>query len=119
MPRKYLMGLLGLTLILVSGCSGMKGNDGNVTTYKIPVGEPEWIRNGEPLEYDGVLWYPMDSVDVLLDSEVILLGQCRDVDFFAQTVDVKPYNRLYTKFGRNKFRVYLQRSGDDQSQKVE
>ncbi len=106
--------LLFCVLSLTAGCAGLDGNRGD-TTYQFPVIEAEWIRNGEPLEYEGEFWYPQDNVDVLLDSEVMLLGKYRDVEFFAQTVDVRPYNRLYTKFGSNRFRSFENKVYDDQS----
>ncbi len=100
----------GLLFIVMSGCSGkVKGNIGHMENYRFPPNEAEWIRNGEPIKFEDGSWYPQDGFDILLDSEVFLLGEYREVQFFAQRVDIRPYNMLYTKFGRNKFRVYKRR----------
>lgn len=111
------MGFILLTAFN-SGCFSSSGSDNGVTLYKAISPEPEWIRNGEPIEFEGELWYPRDTVDILTDSEVILLGKYRDIPFYLQAVDVRPYERLYTKFGTNKFRVFETKSPDDKSKKA-
>ncbi|MFP4473053.1 MAG: hypothetical protein ACLFPX_04175 [Candidatus Omnitrophota bacterium] len=92
---------------LVSGCAASAQNAGNMAKYAVPDQEAEWIRAGEPIVYEGVSWYPQDRVDLLLDAEVFHAGDYREVPFFISRIDVRPIDRLYTKFGRNKFRVYL------------
>ena len=95
-----------LLIFLFSGCSGNMPNKGQMDVYNMPAAEAEWIRNGEPIEFEGALWYPTDRVENLLDAEVYLLGEYRDAQFFAEKTDVRPYDRLYTKFGRNRFRSF-------------
>ena len=103
-----------LILALLSGCSGVShGNVGNMPNFKFDHKEAEWIRNGSPIEFEGELWFPQDSSDLLLDSEVYLLGEHEGVQFFSEKIDVKPFDRLYTKFGRNKFRIFKKRGYDD------
>ena len=98
---------LGISLLILTSCVTNEGNIGNMSTYAIPPnGEAQWIRNGEPIDFEENLWYPQDEVDTLLDSEVVPMGEYRSVQFFVETTDVRPLNQLYTKFGRNKFRVY-------------
>jgi hypothetical protein len=75
--------------------------------------ESEWIRNGEPIEFEGKAWHPQDGIESLQDSEVLLMGTYRDVRFFIDKLDVRPYDRLYTKFDTNKFRYFeLKRQSD-------
>ena len=107
-------GILTFCFFVLTGCStnGMY-NGGQMAMYATPEEEVEWIRNGEPIEFDGKLWYPQDGIENLLDSEVYLMGEYRGVQFFAEKIDVKPYDRLYTKFGRNHFR-YFEVKKDDQ-----
>ena len=96
------------------GCSSnVRGNTGQLSVYDAPVQEAPWIRAGEPMEFEGELWYPQDAVDVLLDTEVMLLGECQGVQIFVDKVDVRPFRALYTKFGRNKFRIFKKRAPDD------
>ena len=102
-----------LMSLALTGCVSSTGNVGNMPKYGVPVAEAEWIREGEPLEYDGQKWYPRDDIDVLTDAEVVLAGEYRGVQFFTSRVDVRPYSRLYTKFGRNKFRIFLRQKSDD------
>ena len=101
--------LLMIFLFVCLGCfSATKesGNTGQVQSYPVPTDEPEWIRNGEPIEFEGETWYPVDGIENFLDSEVDLVGEYRNVQYFVDKIDVKPYDRLYTKFGKNKFRIF-------------
>ena len=97
---------VGLLIVFVAGCHRASGNIGQVQSYAILASEPEWIRNGEPIVFEGEKWYPQDGTDGLQDAEVLLLGEYRGVSFFIDKEDVRPYKRLYTKFGRNKFRYF-------------
>ena len=99
---------------IMTGCS-MNGasNGGHMVMYAIPSREAEWIRNGEAIEFDGKKWYPQDGIENLLDSEVYLLGESRGVEFFVEKTDVKPYDRIYTKFGPNRFRYFEVKEEDD------
>ena len=99
--------------VLAMGCS-TRGtfNGGQMEMYAIPEEEAEWIRNGDPIEFDGKLWYPQDGIENLLDSEVYLMGEYRGVQFFVEKIDVKPYDRIYTKFSRNHFRYFEEKRDD-------
>lgn len=111
--------VFSLFFLVITGCgSRIKGNIGQMAVFRIPTDEAEWIRAGEPIEFEGELWYPRDGFDVLIDAEVFLLGEYQGVQFFAQKLDVRPYNRLYTKFGKNKFRAFEKNNidTDDQDQ---
>ena len=112
------VGLIAVLALFNGGCSSSMGNEGNISTYKIVNPEPDWIRNGEPLEFESELWYPRDSLDILLDSEVMVVGDFRGLQIFIQAVDVRPYNRVFTKFGKNKFRVFETKTKNDQSKKA-
>ena len=91
----------------LSGCAGGSvSNGGQLESYRVPSQETEWIINGDPIEYDGKLWYPQDGIANLYDSEVYLIGEYRGVQFFVERIDVKPYNRIYTKFSRNQYRYF-------------
>ena len=97
---------MGFVLVLVSfiGCSMAAVNK---NAYPVPQDEAGWIVQGIPIEFEEQLWVPQDNIDILLDSEVFLLGEYKGVQFFVEKIDVRPYDRLYTKFARNKFRVFL------------
>jgi len=103
-------GMLLICVFAFGGCETTKGNIGNMPSYKIPLsGEAEWLRNGDPIEFEGELWYPQDRVNVLIDAEVHLMGEYKGVQFFIEKIDVRPYNRLYTKFANNKYRIFTKR----------
>ena len=86
--RYLILGII--TLSLVSCAPTQRGNDGKMPTYDYAVNmEVEWIRNGEPIEFEGELWYPRDDVETLLDSEVYLLGEHKG----TQKVDVLTTDR--------------------------
>ncbi len=93
--------------LLAGGCAaGGINNRGMMPTYAFTNVEPEWIRNGEPIEFEGHKWYPKDGIDSLTDAEVLQIGEYRGVKFFIDKIDVRPYDRLYTKFGVNKYRYF-------------
>ena len=89
-----------------AGCSSSQGNIGQMQKYSTPVLEAEWIRNGEPLLFQGASWYPLDDIEVFQDFEMLFVGKYEGVDFFVEKSDVKPYSRLFTKFGANQFRPF-------------
>jgi hypothetical protein len=68
--------------------------------------EAQWIRDGQPLEFENEWWYPTDFMETFLTDEVYPLGEYKGVQFFADKADVRPYQRLYTRFSRLKYRVF-------------
>ena len=104
--------LLG-AVVLAAGCNSVRSdNSGQLQSYPSPVIEAAWVRNGEPIDYDGHKWFPVDDTENLLDTEVYQIGEYKNVQIFVDKVDTKPYNRIYTKFAKNKFRYYEQRRDD-------
>ena len=104
--------LLALTGFL-GGCASLNANnDGQVQSYPAPVIEAAWIRNGEPIEYDVAKWYPVNDYEVLQDPEVFQVSEYKDVQVFVEKIATKPYDRLYTKFDKNKFRYFERRDND-------
>ena len=103
-----------LSAVFAAGCvNGHTGdNNGQLQSYLYPVVEAGWIRNGEPIEYGGEKWFPVNDVEILMDSEVTPAGEYKGTQIFVDKIDTKPYDRLYTKFARNKFRYY-ERSPND------
>ena len=114
--KKDVLAFMGLSFILTLTSCSLHGASVS-PQYPIPHEEADWIVKGEPLKFEGQLWYPQDYVDILLDSEVAPVGEYKDVQFFVEKIDVRPYDRLYTKFGLNKFRVFTQDQDHDKSKK--
>ena len=103
---------LGVTGFL-GGCSSLSnGNDGQLQSYSTPAIEAGWIRNGDPIQYDGNKWYPVNDYEVLQDSEVYQIIEYKGVQVFVEKIATKPYPRLYTKFDKNKFRYFERRDND-------
>jgi hypothetical protein len=111
-------GRLGLSLLFMltgflGGCASVNSdNNGQVQSYPAPAIEAAWIRNGEPIQYDGSKWYPVNDYEVLQDNEVFQITEYKDVQVFVEKIATKPYERLYTKFDKNKFRYYERRDND-------
>ncbi len=105
-PKIKFFCLIGCLVVGLWGCSHAKGNIGKMSIFRVPEKEAEWIRAGEPIAFEEELWYPQDAIEVLLDQEVYLVGEYKGVQFFVEKADVRPYKALFTKFDRNKFRVY-------------
>lgn len=95
-----------LCIAVILGCQSVSTRQAQVQQYAFPETEAEWIRNGEPIEFEGELWFPADGMETLLDSEVYLAGEYKGAEIFIEKLDVRPLNRLYTKFGKNKFRFF-------------
>ncbi len=109
---KSRMIVFAFAVFLLSGCTSTSGNVGQLQNYRAPSIEAEWIRNGEPIDFESQKWFPTDYVESLIDADVYLIGEYRTVEFFVEKQDVRPYNRLFTKFGKNKFRLYELRHYD-------
>jgi hypothetical protein len=112
------LGALGLGLIFMltgflGGCASVNsGNDGQVQSYPAPAIEAAWIRNGDPIEYDGAKWYPVNDYEVLQDPDVYQITEYKGVQVFVEKIETKPYQRIYTKFDKNKFRYFERREND-------
>jgi len=110
---RWQLALLFMLTGSLGGCASVNtGNDGQVQSYPAPAIEAEWIRNGEPIIYDGAKWYPVNDFEVLSDSEVYQITEYKDVQVFVAKIDTKPYQRIYTKFDKNKFRYYERKDND-------
>ena len=112
--RKHLgLGLWLVLTVLGGGCASLNsGNDGQVQSYPAPAIEAQWIRDGEPIELGGNKWYPANDYEVLGDSEVYQIGEYKGVQVFVERIATKPYDRIYTKFEKNKFRYFERRDYD-------
>ena len=116
MVTKWKFLSFGLCLILagfLGGCASMNSdNSGQIESYPAPAIEAGWIRDGDPIEYDGSKWFPVNDYEVLQDSEVFQIMEYKTVQVFVEKIATKPYDRLYTKFDKNKFRYFERRDND-------
>jgi hypothetical protein len=114
MQNKHMVVVAGLWLMVFGGggCATSPDNNGQIQSYPVAAIEAGWIRNGEPIEFDGHKWYPVNDYEVLQDSEVYQISEYKGVQVFVEKIATKPYGRLYTKFDKNKFR-YFERRGND------
>jgi hypothetical protein len=96
----------------ITGCQSTQGNTGQINFYPAHSQEAQWIRNGEPIEFENAFWYNPEGFEIFLYSEMLIAGEYLGVPFFIDKVDVRPYDRLYTKFDRNKFRFFEQRPAE-------
>jgi hypothetical protein len=90
----------------LTGCAGHLHTRRKPPQYPVPDVEASWIREGKPIEFEGELWYPERNVEIFRDEEIDLMGEHQGTLFFVDKVDIRPFRRLYTKFGRNKFRSF-------------
>ncbi len=93
-------------VFLMSGCIFSQGGSETSLTSSYPLSEPQWIRDGQPIEFEGAAWFPTDNVEGLLDSEVYQAGEYKGVPFFLDKTDVKPFERIYTRFAKNRYRAF-------------
>ena len=98
--------VIAMMVVCCSGCVASGRGDGPGADTGLT--EPVWIRNAEPLVFENEDWFPTDEVENLLDSEVFQIGVSRDVPFFIEKTDIRPYERLYTRFSKNRYRAFEQ-----------
>lgn len=110
---KKINGLLIFGLFLIFWASGCTTTGNAPAQYSTAGIEADWIRNGQPLEFEKESWYPTDMVENLLNDEVYLMGEYRGVQIFVDKTDVRPFERLYTKFGKHKFRVFEKKAPEN------
>ena len=101
MKLKLLMTLNLLILLSVFGCVSL-----NTKGLRFAVEEAGWIREGEPIILEGEQWYPQDIIENLLDEEMLNIYAYKEESVYIEKKEVRPYNRLYTKFGQNKYRLF-------------
>jgi len=113
--KRIIISFIGLTLGLGLLCSCASTADPAALKEIFPAPEQEasWVIDGKPAEFEGESWYPQDNIDVLLDSEVVLVGEYQGVQLFVEKLDVRPYERLYTKVGKHKFRIFTKGKKED------
>jgi hypothetical protein len=106
--KKILVVMMGVCAALCAGCIlPQRGNEPSIIS-STQLTEPVWIRNGEPIVFEAEDWFPMDEVENLLDSEVYEAGTYREVPFFIERTDVRPFERIYTHFSKNRYRAFEQ-----------
>jgi len=106
---KKILAVLVLTCLLpFAGCTLPERGNGPSALGSVQLTEPVWVRNGEPLIFEAEEWFPTDEVENLLDPEVYQAGTYRDVPFFVEKTDVRPFDRVYTYFSRNRYRAFEQ-----------
>jgi hypothetical protein len=93
---------------VVSGCVTTSRNEDPVILTAAQLSEPAWIRNGDAIPFEGEEWFPTDEVESILDTEVYQAGSYRDVPFYLEKTDVRPFDRVYTRFGKNRYRAFEQ-----------
>jgi len=113
MRRSEKLFMVILMALFFVGCGETAQRKSKPVNFDFPEIEADWIRNGEPIEFEGEGWYPRDAIEVLSDADVFFLGRDKGVEFFVEKIDVRPYDRLYTKFGNNKFRIYKKHRSRD------
>lgn len=100
--------LLCCSLAACAGCVLSQRGSGPAIISATQLTEPAWIRNGESILFESQYWFPTDEVENLLDSEVYEAGMYRDVPFFVEKTDVRPFDRIYTHFSKNRYRAFEQ-----------
>lgn len=102
-----------MLVIILSACTRLNANnEGLLQSYAAPVVEPAWIRNGDPIVFENHRWYPVDDTETLLDGEVFQVGEFKGTALFVEKIDARPFDRIYTKFAKAKFRYYERGDND-------
>lgn len=93
--------------VSMAGCTlPHRGDEGPPGMIAAHLTEPLWIRNGEPVMFESEAWLPTDEVESFLDSEIYQAGTYRDVLFYIEKSDIRPFARIYTYFSKNRYRAF-------------
>lgn len=99
------MAVMALVLMMgLTGCHSVRSRSNDALNAAQWV-EPAWVRNAEPVEFEGQSWFPTDNVENLLEYEVYQAGVYRDRPFFIDRQDVRPFERIYIRFAPDKYRA--------------
>lgn len=101
MKKCFLFIFVLLLSLNYSGCVEL-----NKQAWEYSVEEPQWIKNGEPIIFENQKWYPRDIIETLLDEEMFNIFTYNGEKIYIEKKEVRPYNRLYTKFGKLKYRLF-------------
>ncbi len=113
LKRVAVSGLVLLSTIMMVGCSHLNSaNDGQVQSYPVTAVEAGWIRNGDPMIFEAHQWFPVDDTESMTDAEMYQVGEFKGAPVFVDKIDTKPYDRLYTKFAKGRFRYYERGDND-------
>ncbi len=99
--KKNLVFILLILATLYPGCANLERNNPDDSIM-----ESQWIRNGEPIIFEDEAWYPKDVIENLKDEEMLLIFTYNGEKVYIEKREVRPYNRLYTKFGKYQFRLF-------------
>ncbi|MDD2653499.1 MAG: hypothetical protein PHI86_00090 [Candidatus Omnitrophica bacterium] len=99
--KNYLLLILLLLGMISLNCVSLNNDKPTDTLI-----ESQWIRNGEPIIFEEEAWYPKDVIENLKDSEVLLIFTYNGENIYIEKKEVRPYNRLYTKFGKYQYRLF-------------
>ncbi|NLE64573.1 MAG: hypothetical protein GX606_01510 [Elusimicrobia bacterium] len=108
MMNRVMTGFLIGGLLCCVGCAGVSLRSSSDRTSSL-LSEPQWIRDGRPVLFEGEPWFPTDDVENLLDSEVYRVFEDQGVPFFVEETDVRPWARLYTRFSKDRYRAFEKR----------
>ncbi len=75
--------------------------------------EADWVREGKPIIYESKSWYPTEYIENHLDKEMEYIGEFQQLPFYVELRQIKPYNRVYTKFNYHKYRLFTLKEEDD------
>lgn len=92
--------------VALSGCIAGSAGRRNID-YAIK--EAGWIKEGKPIIHDDKSWYATEYIENHLDNEMEYVGEFQSVPFYVERRQIKPYNRIYTKFDYHKYRVFLEK----------
>lgn len=98
--------LFVLLVFMAVGCAGGQAV-GRRADYAIK--EADWVREGKPVIYENKNWYPSEYIENHLDNEMERIGEFQEVPFYVERRQIKPFNRLYTKFDYHKYRLFIAR----------
>lgn len=111
MPKKGL--LTTILALLVLGAAGCATNQSGAFNKDFSTREAGWVKEGKPIIFGSSSWYPTEYIENHLDAEMEYVDQFQNVPFYVERRQIKPFDRIYTKFDYHKYRLFLEKKGYD------
>lgn len=102
--------IFALLILSFAGCAASQSGSFS-REYKSK--EAGWIKEGKPIIFEARSWYPTEYIENHIDSEMDYVDQFQNVPFYVERRQIKPFDRIYTKFDYHKYRLFLEKKGYD------
>ncbi len=99
--------------LLIFGFAGCAANQSGALNKDFTTREAGWVKEGKPIIFESRSWYPTEYIENHVDSEMDYVDQFQNVPFYVERRQIKPFDRIYTKFDYHKYRLFIEKKSYD------